>query len=199
VKSAIRLSVLATLATTLTVSAASAHIGQGDSHDALHGFLHPLTGADHALAMLSIGFLAAQWGGRAIWLIPSSFLAVMAIGGAVGMAGVRPPGVEFGVALSVVALGALIACRARLSLLAAMGLAGLFALFHGLAHGAELPAGASGVRFALGFVLATALLHAGGVVVGWAAPRAGATVASGARWAGTSVAFAGVGLVVASL
>jgi urease accessory protein len=198
-KSAIRLSALATVATTLAASAASAHIGQGEAHDALHGFLHPLTGLDHTLAMISIGFLAAQWGGRAIWLVPGSFLAIMAIGGALGMAGVRPPGVEFGIALSVLALGALIACRARLSLLAAMGLAGLFAVFHGLAHGAELPAEASGVRFALGFILATALLHAAGLFIGWALPRAGAAGTSMARLTGTGVALAGVGLVVANL
>ena len=198
-KPATRLTALAGLATVLSASGASAHIGQGDAHDMLHGFLHPFTGIDHVLAMASIGLLAAQLGGRAVWLVPASFLTMMVVSGALGMSGIALPYVDLGIALSVVALGALIATQARPSVAVAMGLAGVFAAFHGFAHGAELPAGDSGVAFALGFIPATALLHGLGLTIGLALPRSGDVRARAAKLIGAGIAFVGVGLVAATL
>lgn len=146
--------------------AAFAHTGDGAHHGFVHGFLHPLGGIDHLLAMVAVGLLAAHLGGRALWLVPLSFIALMAAGGAVGLAGIPVPYVELGIALSVVVLGLLVALRPGLPLAAATLIAGSFAIFHGHAHGAELPAGNSPVFYAAGFLAATALLHLFGIAIG---------------------------------
>lgn len=145
-------------------SVAQAHFGGGAVHDLLHGIEHPLVGLDHILAMLAVGIFAAQRGGRATWLIPTSFVLVMTIGCAMGVAGLALPYVEHGIVLSLVVLGVLIAAAARLPLVASMALVGVFALLHGHAHGTELPATAVAVSYTLGFILATAGLHAAGIV-----------------------------------
>ncbi|WP_027532576.1 HupE/UreJ family protein [Bradyrhizobium sp. WSM3983] len=145
---------------------ALAHAGHGDTSALLNGFTHPLTGIDHVLAMIAVGVLAAQLGGRALWLVPLSFIGIMAIGGALGMAGIRIPFAEAGVALSVVVLGLAIAFPFQLQMMAAVALAGLLALFHGQVHGAEIPAAASGLCYTAGFVGATTLLHATGIALG---------------------------------
>jgi urease accessory protein len=155
---------------------ALAHPGHGDTSALMHGFAHPITGIDHVLAMVAVGLFAAQLGGRAIWLVPLGFLGVMAAAGALGMAGLRLPFAETGIALSVIVLGLAVAFRLSLPVLAAMALVGFFALFHGHAHGAEMPAAASGIPYAVGFVGATAMLHAIGVGVGLLAGRAGETL-----------------------
>jgi urease accessory protein len=147
-------------------AAALAHPGHDGAGGLLHGFLHPVTGIDHVLAMIAVGVLAAQYGGRALWLIPLSFVTVMAIAGVIGMAGIVVPVAEVGIGLSVVVLGLAIAFQLRPPTFVAMAVVGFFALFHGYAHGAELPDGISGLSFALGFLLATALLHCTGIGLG---------------------------------
>jgi urease accessory protein len=170
---------------------AQAHPGHGAT-GFVQGFSHPLSGLDHLLAMLAVGLWAAQMGGRARWAVPATFVSLMALGGALGMAGLHLPMVEPGIAASVLVLGLLIAASARLSLAAAMPLVGVFALFHGFAHGAEMPASVSGFEFAAGFVLVTATLHAAGIGLGMAMQR----VASAplVRFAGAAIAVAGVAI-----
>jgi urease accessory protein len=153
----------ALLVTTPTL--AVAHPG-GQIHDLWHGFAHPLTGLDHLIAMLAIGVFAAQLGGRARWLVPVTFITVMALATAAGMLGLTIPHVETGIALSVLLLGAAIAFSVNVSLPLAMSIAGSFAIFHGYAHGVETPAAASGVLFGLGLIVATALINALGVAFG---------------------------------
>jgi urease accessory protein len=147
-------------------AAALAHPGHDGASGLVHGFLHPVTGIDHVLAMIAVGVLAAQYGGRALWRIPLSFVTVMAIAGVIGMAGIVVPVAEVGIGLSVVVLGLAIAFQLRPPTFVAMAVVGFFALFHGYAHGAELPDGISGLSFALGFLLATALLHCTGIGLG---------------------------------
>lgn len=149
----------------VAASPALAHTGVGQlaASGFAAGFVHPLLGLDHLLAMLGIGVWAAQVGGRANWLVPASFLAVMTAGAALAVSAVSLPLVEFGIGGSVLAIGGLIAFGARLPLALAMGLAGLFALFHGHAHGAELPGFAQPADYGAGFLVATALLHATGL------------------------------------
>ena len=144
---------------------AQAHVGvHGAGLSA--GMIHPFSGLDHLLAMIAVGAWAAQQGGRARWAVPLAFVAMMAAGGAWGSLGGWLPGVESGIAASVLVLGLLIAFSARLPLAAGMALAGAFALFHGYAHGVEMPSGSP--LYALGFVLSTALLHAAGLGAGLA-------------------------------
>ena len=146
--------------------AALAHPGHDGAGGLVHGFVHPVTGIDHVLAMIAVGVLAAQYGGRALWLVPTSFLVAMAIAGVIGMAGIVVPVAEVGIGVSVVVLGLAIAFQLRPPTFVAMAVVGFFALFHGYAHGAELPDGLAGLSFALGFLLATALLHGTGVGLG---------------------------------
>jgi urease accessory protein len=155
----------------LAPAAALAHPGHDGAGGLMHGLVHPITGIDHVLAMTAVGVLAAQYGGRALWLVPMSFLVAMAIAGVVGMAGIAVPVAEVGIGLSIVVLGLAIAFQLRPPTFVAMAVVGFFALFHGYAHGAELPDGTSGLSFALGFLLATALLHGTGVGLGFLMQR----------------------------
>jgi urease accessory protein len=145
--------------------AASAHPFH-DGAGAAAGFLHPFTGLDHLVAMFAVGLWAAQLGGRARWLVPLAFVGAMAAGGAAGFAGLVPPFAEQMVAASGLVFGLLIVTRTRLSPALGGALVGAFALFHGAAHAAELPAAASALPYAAGFCAATACLHAAGVGVG---------------------------------
>lgn len=158
----------------LLPSLAVAHPHAAPGHDFLHGLAHPLLGWDHLLAMLAVGLWAAQRGGRSLWVLPGVFVGVMIAGGALGMAGVSLPGVEGGILASVLVLGALVAAAARPPLAASAGVVALFALFHGHAHGAEMPAASSGAAYGIGFVAATALLHAAGITLALATQRSGA-------------------------
>lgn len=153
------------------VTSAEAHTGVGITHGFSHGFSHPLSGVDHILAMVAVGMFAARLGGRALWLVPSCFVAMMAVGGVLGVAGVNLPLVEIGIAVSVIVLGALVALQTSMPTSIAMGLVGFFALFHGHAHGAEMPTDAGGLNYALGFMLATALLHVVGIALGLGTAR----------------------------
>ncbi|WP_308367343.1 HupE/UreJ family protein [Microbulbifer sp. TB1203] len=141
--------------------------GGADGHSGfVAGFLHPLGGADHLLAMLAAGFWAVQLGGRAIWLLPSVFVAAMSLGGMAGLAGMDLPLMEVAIFFSAPVFGAMIALGYRLSLSVAISLVGFFALFHGWAHGAEIPQAADAAGYDFGFVLATLALNACGLLLG---------------------------------
>ncbi|GJD64120.1 HupE/UreJ family protein [Methylobacterium frigidaeris] len=177
----------------LSSQAAFAHPGHGDAAGLAHGFAHPLSGADHLLAMVAVGLLAAARGGRALWAVPLAFLGMMAVGGALAAAGSALPFVETGIGLSVVAFGLAAAFGAGLPLAAALALVGTFAVFHGYAHGAEMPETASGLAYGIGFLAASALLHLAGIGLGFGAGR----VAQGRAlpFAGAAVAVAGVAVL----
>ncbi|HCK79990.1 MAG TPA: HupE/UreJ family protein [Candidatus Competibacter sp.] len=154
------------------------------------GLGHPVSGLDHILAMVAVGLWAAQLGGRALWWVPLTFVLTMAAGSAPGFLGVPSPAVESGIAGSVLALGLLVAFAARLPLAGSLALVGMFALFHGYAHGAEMAAGSSALWYSLGFILATALLHGAGIGVGLVARRGAA--AQILRLGGAAIAASGV-------
>lgn len=146
---------------------AFAHILEGDAAGGfISGFEHPISGWDHILAMVSVGLWGAQLGAPAIWLLPVTFPIVMAFGGMLGLMGMPLPGTEIGIALSAIGLGAVVATEARPALWAAALLVGFFAIFHGHAHGAELPPDENGVLYSIGFVVATGLLHLTGIAIG---------------------------------
>jgi urease accessory protein len=187
---------LLALATVAAPAVAYAHTGVGDTSGFVHGFSHPISGLDHILAMVMVGVFAFQLGGRATWLVPTTFVLVMAVGGGLGIAGINVPFVELGIALSVVVLGAIVALNVKAPTAVAMGLVGLFAIFHGHAHGAEMPENAAGVAYAAGFMIATAVLHAVGLGLGFMIGRAGERHGTFAvRTAGGVAAVAGVGIL----
>ena len=172
----------------LASHAALAHSGH-DSATLFAGFSHPLGGLDHLLAMLAIGLWAGQQGGAVRWQAPLSFVLLLALGGALGMAGLALPGVEGGIAASVLVLGLLVAGQARLPHAVGLALAGGFALLHGLAHGAEMPLDGSPLAYAAGFVLASASLHLIGLGVSLPLQRL-------ARALGAAIAVAGAALLL---
>lgn len=179
-----------------TAMPAFAHTGVGATSGFAAGFTHPLLGLDHLLAMTAVGLFAAVRGGKALWLVPLAFIAMMVGGGALAMAGIQLPMVELVIALSVIVLGGAVALRASLPVAGAMALVGAFALFHGHAHGAEMPAGASAMTYAAGFVLATAMLHGLGLALGLGAGYGSRRVGPWAmRAAGSVMALAGVGIL----
>ncbi|MGH7445593.1 MAG: HupE/UreJ family protein, partial [Longimicrobiales bacterium] len=137
---------------TVIPSIAHAHTGMGASTGLIHGFAHPLAGADHLLAMVAVGIFAAQRGGRALWALPATFVGVMIAGFLLARGGIAMPGVEPVILASLLALGLLLAGAVRLPPLAAATTVGAFAIFHGLAHGAEMPAGNMALSFSAGFV-----------------------------------------------
>jgi urease accessory protein len=188
----------AAIALTLVPTAALAHPGIGDAHGFVQGFAHPLGGLDHVLAMVTVGIFAWQLGGRALWLVPATFVLALAAGGALAMLGIPVPLVELGIALSVIVLGAVVALGVKAPLAIAMGLVGLFAIFHGHAHGTEMPLDASGGAYGAGFVLATALLHIAGIALGVAIGRIGDGRAA-YRLGGAFVVLAGVALLTHAL
>lgn len=187
------------LLTTLMVLAsavpAAAHVGIGTTAGFVAGAAHPLSGLDHVLAMTAVGLWASMLGGRALWAVPSAFVAAMVAGGFLGLAGVSFPLAEFMIGLSVLVLGALVAMNVRLPVAVGMMVVAAFAVAHGHAHGAEMPAAAGAVSYAAGFVTATAALHAFGLGLGIAAQRLVAPAV--ARLAGLIVAALGLSLVVA--
>ncbi|HWT58994.1 MAG TPA: HupE/UreJ family protein [Rhizobium sp.] len=194
-KSALKGGLLALAATALP-AAAYAHPAIGEAAGFSHGFAHPMSGLDHILAMVMVGVFAFQLGGRATWQVPTTFVLVMALGGALGVAGINIPFVETGIALSVVVLGAIVALHVKAPTAVAMGVVGLFAIFHGHAHGAEMPEDAGGAAYAAGFMIATALLHAAGLALGYVIGRAGERQgAFVTRAAGSVAAIAGVGIL----
>lgn len=176
------------LGVTLAASPALAHTG-GDLGGLAAGLLHPITGPDHVVAMVAVGLWGGILGAPAIWQLPILFPLAMAVAGAAGVAGVPLPGVETGIALSGIVLGLMVLFAVRPPLWVATVVVGVFAIFHGHAHGAELPESADPMIYAVGFVVATGLLHVIGIAIGqlghW---RAGRVLV---RAAGAAIALAG--------
>lgn len=142
------------------------HVEAGQAGGLLSGLAHPVSGLDHVLAMVAVGLWGAQLGAPAIWVLPVAFPMMMAFGGMLGLMGVALPGVEIGIAVSAVVLGALIFGQVRVALTAALAIVAFFAVFHGHAHGTELAPGQNAMLYSLGFVIATGLLHAVGIGIG---------------------------------
>jgi urease accessory protein len=193
---------LATLiaAFALAPAIALAHTGHAETSGLMYGLAHPITGIDHVLAMVAVGLLSVHLGGRASWLLPLSFVGVMVVAGALGMAGIQVPFAEVGIGLSVIVLGLAVAFRFSLPTLAAMALVGFFAVFHGYVHGAEMPAAASWLPYAVGFVGATALLQgvgAGfGLLIGLGGGKLGRRVV---RAGGGAIAVLGIAILAGLL
>lgn len=187
------------LESTLWTHLYSVFLHSGTDGGIFAGLLHPILGFDHLLAMVSVGLLSAQMGGKAIWTVPATFVSVMAVGGVLGLLGIPIPFVEFGIAISVVALGVAMLAPRKLPVSLAMAFVGIFAIFHGHAHGAELPelseTALDVFAYVFGFLLATATLHLIGALIGQMAistPR-GASVL---RFSGALIAAIGVFMVV---
>lgn len=193
----IRLFLFAVALLAIPLGGAQAHPGH-ELGGALAGFVHPVGGLDHLLAMVGVGVWAAHVATRdrrAAWLVPAAFVAVMVLGGALALAGVRLPLVEAGILGSVLLLGVILLAAPALPVWVPMTAVGLFALFHGHAHGSEMPEAAAPLAYAAGFIVATAALHALGVGIGMAARRLGGTL--GTRALGGLVALGGVALAAA--
>lgn len=166
---------------------AAAHTGHATVDGFAAGLAHPLTGLDHLLAMVAIGLWAAQQGGRALWAMPVAFIGTMLVGHGLALAGLPLPHAQTGIAVSVVVLGLLVASRQQWAVAAGAALSGGFALFHGYAHGLELPQAASPALYALGFAIATAVLHAAGIAGSFIGHRA--VLAAGAAVAASGLAM----------
>lgn len=179
---------LSALALLAAAAPALAHTNRDVGAGLLSGLLHPLTGLDHLLAMVAVGIWGTQLGAPAVWLLPLTFPLVMSVGGVLGVRAVPLPAVEIGVAASAAVLGLMILLSARPLLSVAAGIVGAFAIFHGHAHGAELPAAAEPLAYGLGFVLVTGLLHAGGIAIGLLD-----------RWPAGALALRGLGAVIGAI
>jgi urease accessory protein len=160
-----------------------AHEERGQAAGFVAGLAHPVSGLDHVLAMIAVGLWGAVLGAPAIWVLPVAFPMMMAVGGLLGLLGIPLPGVEVGIAISAMVLGAMVLAEARPPLWIAAAIVAFFAIFHGHAHGRELPQGTSALLYSMGFVVATGLLHAIGILVGtahrWPAGRQAVRVAGG--------------------
>lgn len=182
---------------TLAAGMASAHEGTGVAGGFASGFLHPILGWDHVIAMVAVGLWGAFLGKPAIWILPIVFPLVMAFAGALGVMGVPVPAVETGIAVSAVVLGVMIAIAAKPPIAIAAVIVGMFAIFHGHAHGTELPNAANALAYSLGFVIATGLLHVGGIAFGSLTRcPAGETAV---RAAGAVIALLGVGFLTGAV
>lgn len=167
--------ILTVVLTLMFIPFAHAHVQQGQAVSFLTGLEHPISGLDHILAMVAVGLWGAQLGNPAIWLLPIAFPMMMALGAMMGLIGMGLPGIEIGIALSAIVLGCMVLGEFRPKLAVAVILVGFFAIFHGHAHGTELPAGQSGLLYSMGFVIATGCLHGAGIAIGlihrWPAGR----------------------------
>ncbi len=172
-------------------SIADAHPGHGSG--VIAGMAHPLLGPDHLLAMLAVGVWAAQLGGRARWLVPASFVAIMVLAGSIATTGIVLPVVESGIATSVLLLGLLIAFSVTVTPVLGAGIVGLFAVFHGYAHGTEMSLYGTPWQYGFGFVVSTAVLHGVGLLLGRSLHQQGLWL----RAAGALVAGSGVWMMIA--
>jgi urease accessory protein len=145
---------------------AQAHINKGEAIGFLSGMRHPISGLDHVLAMIGVGLWGAQLGAPAIWVLPVAFPMVMALGGMMGLLGIPLPGIEYGIAASMILLGGAVLFEFKPPLWVAALLVAFFAIFHGHAHGTELPPGQNGLLYSMGFVMATGCLHGVGISIG---------------------------------
>jgi urease accessory protein len=168
---AVRRVALVSLFVALAPGLALAHQQAGTAGGLVSGFLHPVLGPDHVIAMIAVGLWGVQLGRPAIWTLPITFPLIMAFGGMMGVAGIPLPSVEVGIALSAVVLGIMVAGSVRPQLWVVMAIVGTFAIFHGHAHGTELPHAADPLAYGVGFVVATGLLHLSGILVGLAIAR----------------------------
>jgi urease accessory protein len=187
-----------TLVLLSTLSVAFAHADAASiTGGFLSGFFHPITGLDHVVAMVAVGLWGAFLGRPAIWILPIVFPLVMAFGGALGVAGVNIPYIETGIALSGIVLGLAVAFAVRPPLWIAAILVGAFAIFHGHAHGTELPNAANPLIYSIGFVIGTGLLHLAGILLGeltrWSWGNAAVRVA------GAAIAFIGLAFLLGVL
>ncbi|MEE1674930.1 HupE/UreJ family protein [Agarivorans aestuarii] len=178
---------------TLFASTAHAHADVDATNGFVSGFLHPLLGLDHLAAMVAVGLWGAFLGKPAIWMLPVTFPLVMAFGGALGILGVPVPAVETGIAGSAVILGVMIAFAIKPPIMLAAVIVAAFAIFHGHAHGTELPSAVSPITYSIGFVLSTGLLHLAGIAFGllirWPLGRVAVQASGGV------IALAGVGFL----
>jgi urease accessory protein len=181
---------LTIVAVAMSAGTASAHVEGGLAGGFASGFAHPILGADHIAAMVAVGLWGAFLGTPAIWLLPIVFPLVMALGGILGIVRVPLPGVEIGIAASALVLGAMVALAVKPHLAVAAVLVGAFAIFHGYAHGAELPDGSNAVAYSAGFVIATGLLHLCGIAIGLLTRWPAGVFA--VRAAGSAIAVAGL-------
>jgi len=193
----IRAIAIALLLSAAGAAPASAHGGGDIAGGFVGGFAHPLFGPDHIAAMVAVGLWGAVLGPPAIWLLPIAFPLVMAFGGVLGIAAVPMPRVEVGIAVSAIVLGLMVALAVRAPLAVAIAAVSAFAIFHGHAHGAELPPGADAIAFSAGFVMATGLLHVCGIGLGLATRWPAGRVA--VRMVGAAIAGAGVIFLRAAL
>ena len=175
-------------------STAFAHPGHDVSGFAA-GLMHPFSGLDHLLAMVAVGLWAAQGGGHKVWLLPASFMTMLAAGAGIAMQWQALPLVEAGIAVSVLALGLLVALSLQLPAALSVSITALFGLLHGYAHGIELPASAAPAEYALGFLAATATLHLGGITLGIATRRNYAMLS---RLLGGAIALSGAYLLASA-
>ncbi|MCQ4631089.1 HupE/UreJ family protein [Shinella sp. CPCC 100929] len=188
----IRRITLALAALAATTAPAFAHLNPQEHGSFMAGFSHPLFGLDHILVMVAVGLWAAQIGGKALWAVPTAFVATMALGFSLALAGIALPFVEPAILASVVALGLLVAMAVKLDTVVSAAIVAVFALFHGHAHGGELGS-AGALSFGIGFVIATALLHGAGIGLGLGIARlSGGAIA--ARIIGGATALAGLAL-----
>jgi urease accessory protein len=170
----------------LTPAYAFAHVERGQATGLITGLQHPWSGLDHVLAMIAVGLWGAQLGNPALWILPVTFPIVMSMGAMLGLLGIPLPGIEIGIALSSILLGAMVVGEVRPKLFVAALLVGFFAIFHGHAHGTELPAGQSGMLYSMGFVIATGCLHGLGIAIGLVH-----------RWPAGQLALRGAGAFIA--
>jgi urease accessory protein len=196
-----RCAMLRVLAATLMLAPATAfaHTGLDHAHGFAQGLAHPLGGFDHILAMVAVGALGWQLGGRAVWLLPATFVSLMALGGLFGLAGGQLPAVELAIAASVLVFGSMLALEMRAPVLVVAALAGLFAVFHGYAHGSEMPFEVSVATYAAGFVLATAFLHLVGIALGSLNAHLAQAGRVAFRLGGGATALAGLALLANAL
>ena len=167
---------------------AIAHVEQGQAAGFLTGLRHPWSGLDHVLAMIAVGLWGAQLGNPGLWLLPVTFPMMMSLGAVMGLIGMGLPGVEVGIALSSLLLGGMVMGEVRPKLAVAVLLVGFFAIFHGHAHGTELPPGQSGLLYSMGFVIATGCLHGMGIGIGLVH-----------RWPAGRLALRGAGAFIAGM
>lgn len=185
---------LTILSLLLLPSAAMAHTGATGVTGFLQGFSHPIGGLDHLLAMLAVGLWASQIGGRALWAVPSTFVIVMMVGGMLGLSGLQVPFVETGILVSILVLGTLIAGAFKFPVIVSAMTVGVFAIFHGHAHGTEMPAMSTAMSYIIGFALATIMLHALGLVLGALLQKTNLEKVN--RFAGAAIVFSGLFLAV---
>ncbi len=173
---------------------AIAHTGVGETTGFVHGFSHPTGGADHLLVMVAVGLWAVQIGGRALWVVPSTFVILMILGGALGFSGISVPFIEEGILVSVLVLGVLIAGAFKFPVIFSALIVGFFALFHGHAHGIEMPVAIGATSYSIGFALATAILHTAGIASGTFLQKTNLEKVN--RFAGGAIALSGIYLAV---